>query len=322
MDGIECRGGRRLLCSVFAILIALHGAPDASAATTAGSPGSTITIGGGRIDVSCDDSGLQLSCQKMFAWVQSSARAVTTYYGRFPVASLRLRIAPVVGVRIHGTTFGGKGSALIRIFMGNLTTDADLREDWVMTHEMVHLAFPSMPEQHNWIEEGIATYVEPIARAESGSLDVQTVWRELVEGLPNGLPQPGDQGLDHTHTWGRTYWGGALFCLLADLEIHRRTANKYGLQDALRAILNAGGNIEVDDWLLERALKAGDEGVGVPVLTELYDRMKAAPAATDLPDLWRKLGVQTAGKTVTFDNNAPWAAIRQAITAKPREVNE
>jgi hypothetical protein len=259
----------------------------------------------------------------MLAWVQSSARAVTTYYGRFPVASLSLEIVPVVGSRdIHGTTYGRKGSALTRIFVGQFTTDADLREDWVITHEMVHLAFPSKPEQHNWIEEGIATYVEPIARAESGSLDVQTVWRELVEGLPNGLPQPGDRGLDHTHTWGRTYWGGALFCLLADLEIHRRTANKYGLQDALRAILNAGGSVDVDGWPLERALKAGDEGVGVPVLTELYDRMKAAPAATDLPELWRKLGVQTAGKTVTFDNSAPWAEIRRAITARPREVNE
>jgi hypothetical protein len=289
------------------------------AATTHGPSGSTVTIGGGRIDVSCDDAGLQVSCRKMLPWVQSSARAVTTYYRRFPVPSLHLEIVPVVGSRdIHGTTYGRKGSALTRIFVGHFTTDADLREDWVMTHEMVHLAFPSMSDQHHWIEEGIATYVEPIARAESGTLDVQTVWRELVEGLPNGLPQPGDQGLDHTHTWGRTYWGGALFCLLADVEIHRQTANRYGLQDALRAILNAGGNVEVDDWPLERALKAGDAGVGVPVLTELYDRMKAAPAATDLPALWKKLGVQTAGKTVTFDDNATWASIRRAITAKPR----
>ena len=240
LDRIERRVGWCLLYSVLVIPLAHYGTPCALAATTHGPSGSTITIGGGRIDVSCDDAGLQVSCRKMLAWVQSSARAVTTYYGRFPVASLRLEIAPVVGRRdIHGTTFGRKGSALIRIFVGHLTTDADLREDWVMTHEMVHLAFPSMSEQHNWIEEGIATYVEPIARVESGTLDVQTVWRELVEGLPNGLPQPGDQGLDHTHTWGRTYWGGALFCLLADVEIRHRTANRYGLQDALRAILNA-----------------------------------------------------------------------------------
>jgi hypothetical protein len=255
----------------------------------------------------------------MLAWVRSSALAVTTYYGRFPLPSLRVRILPAAGIRdIHGTTYGRKGSALIRIFVGSPASAGDLREDWVMTHEMVHLAFPSMSDEHHWIEEGIATYVEPIARAESGTLDVQTVWRELVEGLPNGLPRPGDEGLDHTHTWGRTYWGGALFCLLADVDIHRRTANRYGLQDALRAILNAGGNVEVDDWPLQRALKVGDQGIGIPVLAELYDRMKAAPAGIDLPALWKKLGVRIDAKVVTFDDNAPWAQIRRAITTKAR----
>ena len=296
-----------------------NGLQRGSAAASGGPSTSTITIGGGKIDVSCDDAGLKVSCPEMYAWVQTSAQAVTTYYARFPLANLRVRLLPAAGMRdIHGTTFGRKGSALIRIFVGSLATAGDLREDWVMTHEMVHLAFPSMSDEHHWIEEGIATYVEPIARAQAGTLDVQTVWRELVEGLPNGMPQPGDQGLDHTHTWGRTYWGGAFFCLLADLDIHRRTANRYGLQDALRAILNAGGNVEVDDWPLERVFEAGDKGVGVPVLTELYTRMKAAPDGADLPALWKKLGVQTSGKTVTFDDHAPWAPIRRAITAKPR----
>ena len=41
-----------------------------------------------------------------------SARAVTTYYGRFPVASLRL-LVPVDGGRIRGgTTWGYRGAAI------------------------------------------------------------------------------------------------------------------------------------------------------------------------------------------------------------------
>jgi hypothetical protein len=124
---------------------------------------------------------------------------------------------------------------------------------------MVHLALPSVADKHHWIEEGIATYVEPIARVEAGNLDVETVWLELVEGLPQGLPQSGDAGLDYTHTWGRTYWGGALFCLLADLEIRRATANKFGLRDALRAIVSAGGNIETA-WPLVRCLRSRGSG--------------------------------------------------------------
>jgi hypothetical protein len=30
---------------------------------------------------------------------------------------------------------------------------------------MVHFGFPSINRRHHWIEEGTATYVEPIARA-------------------------------------------------------------------------------------------------------------------------------------------------------------
>jgi hypothetical protein len=179
---------------------------------------------------------------------------------------------------------------------------------------MVHLAFPSIAREHHWIEEGIATYVEPIARVETGELAVSSVWRDLVEGLPNGLPGPDDRGLDHTPTWGRTYWGGALFCLLADVEIRRQTNDRYGLKDALRAIVVAGANIEVE-WKLTRALQVGDQATGVHVLTELYERMGAKPVATDLPALWSQLGVEPRAGTVAFDDHAPLANVRRAIVA-------
>ena len=184
-----------------------------------------------------------------------------------------------------------------------------------MTHEMVHLAFPSVPEQHHWIEEGIATYVEPIARAQIGDLTAAKVWRDMLDGMPRGLPDTGDRGLDHTHTWGRTYWGGALFCMLADVEIHRRTNNREGLQDALRAIAKSASML--DDWPLARALKVGDDATGVPVLMQLYDKMKDAPYDPNLPRLWKSLGVTVAGETVTFDPKAPEASIVTSIM-KPR----
>jgi hypothetical protein len=54
---------------------------------------------------------------------------------------------------------------------------------------------------------------------------------------------------------GDAIWG-ALFCLLADVEIRTRTGNAKGLQDALRAINRAGGTIEAD-WPLDRAIDDG-----------------------------------------------------------------
>jgi hypothetical protein len=43
--------------------------------------------------------------------------------------------------------------------------------------------------------------------------------------------------------------------------------------------------------------------------------MRSTPVSPDLDQLWKELGVKRQGKTVTFDDSAPLAAIRRAITA-------
>jgi hypothetical protein len=144
------------------------------------------------------------------------------------------------------------------------------------------------------------------------------MWFELVRDLHQGLPEPGDRGLDYTHTWARTYWGGALFCFLADVEIHKRTNNREGFDEALRGILNAGGDIQ-RDWDLTKALRIGDQSTGVLVLIPLYDKMKGQPYEVDLPAMWKELGVERKGDTVRFVDSAPLAATRQAITYRERD---
>ncbi len=134
----------------------------------------------------------------------------------------------------------------------------------------------------------------------------------MVDGMPQGLPAPGDQGLDNTHTWGRTYWGGAIFCLLADIEIRKRTGNAKSLQDALRAINRVGGTIEAH-WPLDRAIEIGDQATHGKTLMELYSQMASKPVAVDLPDLWKQLGVVRSDHRVTFDNGAALASIRASI---------
>lgn len=246
-------------------------------------------------------------------WVSKSARAVAGYYGRFPVAHLEVQLRLIDGHGVRGgQTFGWDG-ALTKIALGRESTAEDFADDWMLTHEMVHLAFPDVAERHHWMEEGIATYVEPIARERAGDLTPEKVWGDMMDGLPKGLPAAGDRGLDFTPTWGRTYWGGALFCLLADIEIRKRTGNNKGLEDALRAILRSGGNIETH-WELTRALEVGDGATGTHVLRELYDKMKASPAPVNLDALWRELGVQRNAGAIVFDDAAPMAAIRRAIT--------
>ena len=275
---------------------------------------STLLIGQSKIDVSIDSGEMKLTHQELLAWVQSAAEAVATYYGRYPVPRAQVRIIPVDGSGVgHGQTFGYSGG-LIKIRVGKQAQAAELPNDWMLTHEMVHLSFPSMADDHHWIEEGIAVYVEPIARIQAKQMSAEQMWADLVRDMPKGQPQDGDRGLDHTHSWGRTYWGGALFCLVADVEIRKQTHNQKGLQDALRGILDAGGDI-AHDWELTKALKTGDQATGTSVLSDLYAKWKDNPVQVDLASLWKDLGIIAEGRTVRLVDDAPQAAVRRAITA-------
>jgi hypothetical protein len=266
------------------------------------------------IDVARIDGDLAMSDAAVDRWVALSAKAVRAFYGRFPVRRTLLVVAPMSGDDVFGKTLAG-GGATILLGVGRDMSEEAIPRDWVLTHEMTHLAFPSMARAYRWIEEGLATYVEPIARARVGTIDAQEVWRQLVDGLPKGEPQPGDRGLDRTHTWGRTYWGGALFCLMADVAIREQTHGARSLEDALRGILDAGGNGEVR-WSLERALATGDRATGTHVLQDLHASFGDRPVEVDLARVWRELGVRADERGVEFDDAAPEAAIRRAITRR------
>lgn len=269
----------------------------------------------GPVRVDFRASGLAAGEDGVLRWIDTARRAVTHYYGRYPVSHVDIEVRARAGRgEPSGTTYGDEDGALIKLGIGTDMPAADLLSSWVMTHEMVHLAFPRAGENQHWAEEGQATYVEPIARAQIGDLGVDYLWQETIEGVPKGLPQEGDQGLDHTGTWGRTYWGGALFYLIADVTIRERTHNKYGLQDALAAVVAADGNVETA-WPLEKSFAVADKAVGVPVLEELYAAWRDKPVQVDLPALWKKLGVSLKDGKVSYDDSAPDAAIRQAITA-------
>ncbi len=277
----------------------------------------TLTIGGATLTIDLGTGNLDLPHDAIILWVRRAAEAVTKYYGRFPVTSARVLILPSSGSGVHnGTTWGNVGGspAFTRIRVGEHTTSDQLRDDWMMTHELLHTGLPSLPDQNHWLEEGIAVYVEPIARVQAGQLAQELVWRDLIRDMPQGNPAEGDQGLDRTHTWARTYWGGAGFCLLADIELRKQTQNHQGLQQALQAINAAGGTID-HDWPIDRTLATADKTNGTEVLSTLYKKMSSNSVPIDFETLWTQLGVAPSSNTVTFNPKAPLAEIRQAIFA-------
>jgi hypothetical protein len=273
----------------------------------------SVEAKGGTVQVAIAPGTLLLGDDKLLEWTRRSTRSIEAYFGRFPMPAALVLLVPSRGRWIGGgrTLAGGGGTIFVRV--GERATWEALRDDWVLVHEMTHLTFPSVSRAQAWAEEGLATYVEPWARVRAGILSPEEAWRGLAEGLPNGLPQPGDEGLDRTRTWGRTYWGGALFFTLADVGIRQKTNNAKGLDDALRGVLAAGGNDAVR-WPLDRVFEIGDQATGTTVLRDLHAAMGTSPHPVDVPALLASLGVRLGPNGARLDDSAPLAATRRAIT--------
>jgi hypothetical protein len=286
----------------------------------------SFQVGDSTIQVDFASGDLDLPQPRLLAWVRASAQSVAQYYGQFPVARARVIIEPIAGDRdsIHGTTWGGVGGvpALTRIRIGQHVTEKHLEDDWVMTHEFVHTALPDLDDEQSWMEEGLATYIEPIARARTGRLPEWRVWAEFLHEMQYGEPGANDGGLNGNRSWGRTYWGGALFCLVADLNIRQQTHNQKGLEDAMSAVVRAGGGID-KDWPLARVLAIADRATGTTVLTGMYAEWSRQPVPVDLDKLWSDLGVKPAkGTGVDLNDAAPLAAIRSTISASQSALAE
>ena len=276
---------------------------------------SEIPAGDSTVQLGVAPRGLALTPEQSRAWVAASAGAVASFYqGHLPARHALVLLMKGSGDNTRGLTLGGGGPAVL-VRASDLVNPSTTRDDWVLTHELLHANFPDIGRAHSWLSEGLATYVEPIARARVGLVSEAKVWRDMIDGMPQGLPQAGDQGLENTRTWGRTYWGGALFCLVADVTLRERTGNQHTLDDVLLAIGKASASDE-DHWPLSQVLDAAQRATGTPVLRELYERLAQKPGTVDLPELFARLGVRAQGASVVFDDAAPLAAIRHSIAAR------
>ena len=261
---------------------------------------------GGVLAAIAPDGDLPISEDQESHWFTTATMALQDAYGRLPMPWVAVFLLPVG--QGEGVLFGstrGQGGAAIVMLLGRTVSDQDVRDDWMLTHELIHTALPDLDRNHHWLEEGIPTYLEPLLRLREGRETPEGFWDALRRDLPKGQPEAGDRGLDRTPTWGRTYWGGALFCFVTDLRIREATGGRQTLLDALRAILPAGGiavHGEIRDLLEE-----GDKVLAKPVLVPLYDAWAGSPESVDLDAIWKRLGA--AG---SLDPKVPEVALRQA----------
>lgn len=274
-----------------------------------------LAVGGGTVQLGVATHRLGLSTAQAEAWVATSAGAVASYYqGHLPARRTLVLLMQGGGESTRGITLGGGGPGVL-VRASDRVTEATTGDDWVVTHELLHANFPDLGPAHSWLSEGLATYLEPIIRARVGLVDEAKVWRDMIDGMPQGLPRAGDQGLENTRTWGRTYWGGAIFCLLADVEFREKTGNQHSLDDVLLAIGKTGDS-DQDYWPIERVLEMAERATGTQVLRELFERLAKKPGTVDLNRLFTRLGVRVQGESVVFDEHAPLAVLRKSIAAR------
>jgi len=273
-----------------------------------------LRVDGSVIDVAIVPGKFPFGDQRLRRWLLRAARLASSYFGRFPVPRVLVIIAPSRGRRLFGTQMGG-GGASIYFDIGSDVSEEQLSADWMGPHEMMHLGQPGLAREHLWFQEGFATYVEPLARLAAGEISQDELWEGFLRGMRNGEPEAGDRGLDRTPTWGRTYWGGALFWLLADVETRRLSGGRRSARDAARAVLESVGDCAITASI-DDVLEAADRGAGHSVFRGLYDRHAPAATSMGLRRLSDRLGVRLDEARVRYDDDAPWAWIRRSISQR------
>ncbi len=272
-----------------------------------------LELAEGVVELTRLDGQLERTTDELAEWVAVSARAVASFYGRFPVprASVLVLPRPERDAVVFGKVLPESEPA-IALLVGEHAARSALYADWILVHELFHLGFPSFFEEGKWLDEGLATYYEPIIRVRAGLYAEVELWDELEKSMPQGLPDFTEGGLAHASDFRGVYWGGAIACLVVDVRARQERLDR-GLEAGLRALRDAGGTAN-EVWSLSDAVTLIDRSFDAPHLGRVVEEHGARGRAFDLSGLFRELGVtRDARGKIAISDDAPLAAVRRAI---------
>ncbi len=279
----------------------------------------TSPVPGGEVNTVLLDGKLQMSEADAARWVDDAAGAVSMLYGHFPVRHATVFLAPIPGATepVFGRVLSLGGSSVL-VLTGEESDGNEMHEDWILVHELIHLGFPTFQNEGRWLDEGIATYYEPVLRTRMGWRDKTDLWRGLAREMPRGLASAGEPlALEQRTTLDGIYWGGALFVMMADVRIREQTRGRKSLDDVLRGVLAKGGDGE-HVWTVAETMRVGDELTGTHVLTDMYERYARKGESVDLEAELHALGIDRAGgkDEITLHDDRPRGSIRNQIVSK------
>jgi hypothetical protein len=270
---------------------------------------------GALLDIAMLGTPLAMGDDATRAWIAEASGTVASFFGRFPVDAT-LFVVPVHGADevVFGRVLSLTGASVI-VLAGDQLPVARTHEDWVLVLELFHLGSPSFMGEGHWLEEGLATYYEPILRARAGWLSAAELWQHFATEMPRGLRGAGrGASLEERDDIDSTYWGGALFAFACDVRIREQTRGAHSLDEVMRAVLARGGDA-THVWRVADVARIGDEVTGTRVMRDALDHIAVRGEAVDFGAMMRDLGIAHAGDTVDLRSDAKLASVRDAIAS-------
>ena len=178
-------------------------------------------------------------------WIENTARNVALLYGRFPVASLQVVVAPTARGRgpVPWAYVSRGGGPAVHLFINPARPAAEFDRDWSLTHEMAHLFLPYVVARDAWLFEGLPTYLQNGLMARGGATSVEQAWQRMQAGFQRGARTApelslarANERIGHNGMYLRVYWGGAAIMLRADLELRAQSGGRQSLGTALEQL--------------------------------------------------------------------------------------
>lgn len=287
----------------------------------------TIEAHGATVTVAILDGPLRASRSGIRRWLEAAVGAVAQLYGTFPVDQVEAIVQPVRGDGVQFGLVQRGGGASILFFLGQEAEDGGLPGEWVAVHELSHLVLPFVARDDAWLSEGMATYYQNVLRARARHMSAARAWEETLDGFERGRADDPRRSLaactarmHRDQDYSRVYWAGAAIMMLADVELRRSSGGRRSLDRALAGLRGCCPD-RTELFSAAELFQRLDRETGTHVFETLRRRWVGSTAFPEVGPVLRALGVKpasTEGGGARFDDQAPLAAIRDAIMAPRR----
>lgn len=258
---------------------------------------------------------------KIYTWLDTNIKALSTVYNKFPVKDLQILIIPL-GKGYEPVPWGqvvrGGGDA-VHLYIDDTRSKQEFMDDWVLSHELSHLLLPRITGDGAWLSEGLASYYQNVIRARQGLLTPRLAWAELHAGFERGISRtPTNRNLDEVtrsmmtnHNYMRVYWSGAALSLLADVKLRRLSSNRKSLDEALYQLQKCC-LLNPRWWTAREIMSKLDELTKTSVFSDILTENMYSTKFPDLKQVYKLLGFEKQNNKLIILDNPP-SSIRNKI---------